>query len=553
MDNKNYSTDIKIQENSSVQIYQNDKELYKWYFNIVKDFKPSIDFLSPPSATSRDALKVEYYAKDDYGIKNIKLIIQKPKGFLAMKKDNIEVDVPTPLDENKQNIKSTKYTNLSSHIWAGYKTNIVLEVEDALGQKSQSIVQARLPEKTFSNLLAKSVIDHRKSLALKKTTAEKFVVYLNKVKLNPSAYKNNTRVNEELDNTLSLFNNSQGDDYYLQKNIYEQLWILALAIEDSGLASAEIALRNSEEELSKSLKEKSNLEGINSMVSTMDEALSDYLEEMKQNNKYKEENNNLNSDESNLSKKMDIEDLMEDIKDLVGIGASEEAEKKMEQLKELTESMGDPGERRLGENGEMNQRQAFMQQISELIDEQELMMEESFHQASRQGYASQNSPGAGMKHTPEDQENLRKSLGEIMKEIGEVEREIPEELGRAERAMRQAVRELERGRMERASNAQGRAMEMMKRGSNELEKRMSGNDGAVAGGNERRNYESLNRDPLGRMVEGKGNTPGADVGISGKREILAAKEIISELYERASDEDRTNEEKGYIGRLLDWY
>ena len=140
-----------------------------------------------------------------------------------------------------------------------------------------------------------------------------------------------------------------------------------------------------------------------------------------------------------------------------------------------------------------------------------------------------------------------------MKEIGEVEREIPEELGRAERAMRQAVRELERGRMERASNAQGRAMEMMKRGSNELEKRMSGNDGAVAGGNERRNYESLNRDPLGRMVEGKGNTPGADVGISGKREILAAKEIISELYERASDEDRTNEEKGYIGRLLDWY
>ena len=66
----------------------------------------------------------------------------------------------------------------------------------------------------------------------------------------------------------------------------------------------------------------------------------------------------------------------------------------------------------------------------------------------------------------EKQDNLRNTLGNIMRDIGESENEIPQELGRADRAMRQAARELENGRPDQASNAQGRATEMIRRAIN---------------------------------------------------------------------------------------
>ena len=55
-----------------------------------------------------------------------------------------------------------------------------------------------------------------------------------------------------------------------------------------------------------------------------------------------------------------------------------------------------------------------------------------------------------------------------MRDIGESENEIPQELGRADRAMRQATKELENGRPDQASNAQGRAAEMLQRAMNKM-------------------------------------------------------------------------------------
>ena len=55
-----------------------------------------------------------------------------------------------------------------------------------------------------------------------------------------------------------------------------------------------------------------------------------------------------------------------------------------------------------------------------------------------------------------------------MREISSSENEIPQELGRADRAMRQASRDLENGKPDRASNAQGRASEMIQRAMNKM-------------------------------------------------------------------------------------
>ena len=71
--------------------------------------------------------------------------------------------------------------------------------------------------------------------------------------------------------------------------------------------------------------------------------------------------------------------------------------------------------------------------------------------------------------TKEKQENLRNTLGNVIREIGASENEIPQDLGRADRAMRQATRDLEHGKPDEASNAQGRAVEMIQRAINKID------------------------------------------------------------------------------------
>ena len=63
---------------------------------------------------------------------------------------------------------------------------------------------------------------------------------------------------------------------------------------------------------------------------------------------------------------------------------------------------------------------------------------------------------------------MRNTLGNVIREIGASENEIPQDLGRADRAMRQASRDLENGRPDEAANAQGRALEMIQRSINKI-------------------------------------------------------------------------------------
>ena len=84
-----------------------------------------------------------------------------------------------------------------------------------------------------------------------------------------------------------------------------------------------------------------------------------------------------------------------------------------------------------------------MQQISEMMQEQEALMEDSFEQSLNAAQADQKTPGSGPVNAGQKQESLRQQLEDVMHEISESENPMPEELGRAERSMRQAEKELQ--------------------------------------------------------------------------------------------------------------
>ncbi|PPR29725.1 MAG: hypothetical protein CFH32_01018, partial [Alphaproteobacteria bacterium MarineAlpha9_Bin2] len=244
---------------------------------------------------------------------------------------------------------------------------------------------------------------------------------------------------------------------------------------------------------------------------------------------------------------------LEDIADLAVSGSIDEAQKQLQEMQDITEAIDreELGEA-LGEQEEPSQPMA-MQQISEMIEEQQALMENSFEQSLNSAQADQKTPGSGPINAAKEQEALRKQLEDVMKEIAESETPIPEELGRADRAMKQAARDLNRNRPDRAQSAQGRAIEELKKAAESIDKMHSGKGPSQISGKNRESTSRDQRDPLGRVPPGQGSSPGGDVGLPTDRDITKARKIAKELYKKAEKSLEGSIERKYVDSLLDWY
>ena len=193
------------------------------------------------------------------------------------------------------------------------------------------------------------------------------------------------------------------------------------------------------------------------------------------------------------------------------------------------------------------QKKDFINKLSELLNKQEMIMEESFNEAANRGKFKQSSEGSGGRTSKEKQDNLRNTLGNIMRDIGESENEIPQELGRADRAMRQATRELENGRPDQASNAQGRATEMIRRAMNRMRddnskklSKLSSEDMNIKSSEKEINFSEADND-----LEYQGTALGGTVEIPKSSQIQKAQKIAKELYSRYNQKERSKKKKVY--------
>ena len=172
-------------------------------------------------------------------------------------------------------------------------------------------------------------------------------------------------------------------------------------------------------------------------------------------------------------------------------------------------------------------------------------MEETFNRAANKGKFEQSSEGSGGKSSKEKQEELRNTLGNLMRDIGASESEIPQELGKADRAMRQASRDLEGGRPDSASNAQGRALEMIQRSINKISSEQISKTRQLAKAGNQKNEEKYKKDYLANKenMEYQGTSAGGKLEIPQTRKLQTAKKIADELYNRYNQENRSIKDK----------
>jgi hypothetical protein len=135
-----------------------------------------------------------------------------------------------------------------------------------------------------------------------------------------------------------------------------------------------------------------------------------------------------------------------------------------------------------------------------------------------------------------------------------------DELGRAGDAMGEAESALGEGNADSAVDAQGRAIESMRRGAQALAQALQQQGfafGPGPGGQPGRAQQRANQDtdPLGRPMRHRPNgaDDAGDVKVPGEIDVQRARRILEELRRRLADPLRPQIELDYIERLLKDY
>jgi uncharacterized protein (TIGR02302 family) len=561
IDKNNFRAEATLTQGKALTVSQSGTILGHWPIEIIPDNPPAAAFAEPPKPTSHAALHLAYQATDDYGVEGVKTVITRADGKST---DKIEIEMPLPGLHLKEAAGST-YQDLSPHPWAGLPVDIRIVATDALGQTGESApVQMTLPERDFRNPVARAIIDQRKELVKDPTSNEAVAEILDDLNARPARYRDDTVVYMALQ--LAALRLREPDTAAAMAAVIPLLWDTALRIEDSGMSVAERDLRRLQQQLQDALARGAPDEEIDRLMQEMQQALAQYLQSLAQNMENNPDQQAPPADPSRTLTGRDLQRMLDRARELAHSGAQQQARELLSQLQDMLENlrMARPGDRQ--QHGP-NQAGQMMRGLQDMMQRQQQLLDRSFRaqrQMSNGADKNGQKPGDESDSATGDlgaaagpQEDLRRALGDIMRQLGSGAGDIPDALGRAERAMRDATGALQRGDPGAAIGAQTDALDQLQEGAREFAQQLRDHmeNGWEAQGDDPGGYgheapDMGNRDPFGRPMTGNNLFDQGDVRLPDASILQKSREILDELRRRAGERARPTIELDYIDRLL---
>jgi uncharacterized protein (TIGR02302 family) len=572
IDKQNFRAEATLTKGQSLSVTQGGTMLGKWPIEIVPDDPPVASFIEPPRATTHAALRFEYKATDDYGVEAVKVVIRRQDG---KPDEKLEIALPLPGLHLKEAI-ATSYQDLSPHPWAGLPVEITVAATDAVGQIGESEpVRMNLPERVFTNPVARAIIDQRKELVKDPNSREAVAEILDDLDKRPVLFHDDTVAYLALQ--LAALRLRQDDAVAAVAAVVPLLWDTALRIEDGRKSLAQNDLRRLQQELQDALARGAPDEEIDRLMRELSESLNRYLQALAEDaqNNPPDESQPVNPSSKVLTSR-DLQRMLDRARELARSGAQQQARELLSQLQDMLENMrtARPGD--MGQRGNSDAEQ-MMRGLREMMQRQQQLLDRSFRaqrrQGQGQGQGQRQNPGnqAGQSGQPGDapdgqtgdlgdsatqQEELRHALGEMMRHMGDGLGDIPDPLGRAERAMRDAAGALQRGTPGDAIGAQSEALDQLQQGARDFAKQMQdrlakgwGSPGDDEGSG-RDTPDKGDRDPFGRPLSANGPYDQGDVAIPDESILQKSRQILDELRRRAGERSRPAMELDYIERLL---
>jgi len=559
-----YRLEHSLSEGDRLTIVQEGETLASWPLELVPDNPPEIAFESPPGRTERSALRITYQASDDYGLTNVKAEVRR------LDKPDAEpmvLELVLPGAAPKEN-EATTYHDLTPHPWAGLAVEIQLVATDQPGQEGRSeALRTVIPERIFNHPVARALVELRKQLSLNPDRRLPVVQALSGISEHPEHFFHDIVV------ALALRSAERRLIYDPSSKaigeVQQILWDTALRIEDGELTLAERALREAQQKLMEALARDAEDEEIERLIDELQQALNQFLDELVEQMREEMARNPGQMEEmelppnSQILDRQDLQEMLDRARELARSGAKDAARELLSQLRNMLENLrANPYAQQM--NQDMQEASEMMRDLERMMREQQELLDRSFERSQQgqqgeqgqQGQQGQGQPGENQADA-QRQEQLRRGLGDLMRQLGEALGDIPRPLGRAEREMRDARDALSNEQPGQAVPPQTRSLDQLQQGMQSAMEQFMERFGQGEGQGEGQvsgRPEGM-RDPLGREsgTQNAGRPRREGVEIPDQMELRRTREIVDELRRRRGQRERPPLELDYLDRLLDQF
>jgi uncharacterized protein (TIGR02302 family) len=547
-------------------------------FAAIPDRPPTIALTKEPEPQVRGALQLSYKIEDDYGVVGAQATFalkQKPGKTPRPLYGAPDFALVLPQARTRNGIGQTT-KDLSDHPWAGAEVVLTLTARDEAGNEgSSSPTEFKLPERVFVKPLARALIEQRRNLALDADMKELVLKALDALAIAPERFMPEVAHYLGLRSIYWQLTGARTDDQL--RDVAVRLWQMAVAIEDGQLSDAEAALRAAQEALRQALERGATDEEIRKLTEQLRAALDKFLQALaEQMRKNPQMANRPLDPNARTLRPQDLKNMIDRLEQMARSGAKDAARKLLEELQQMLENlqMARPGQ----QDGDMDDDMSALDELGNMIREQQNLRDKTFRQGQeqrrnqrgprgqqkQQGQQQQQQQGDKFGELKQNQQALREQLKKLLEEMkkrGQMDQpgqpgagqDPGEGLGQAEQAMRDAEGSLGEGNADGAVDAQGRALEALRRGAQSLAQQMQQNGPGPGPGQPGRNGPARannDTDPLGRPLRGRDYGDDVTVKVPGEIDVQRARRILEELRRRFADPARPQIELDYIERLL---
>jgi uncharacterized protein (TIGR02302 family) len=590
MDAQSHALELPLTEGGALVLKRDGRDVVQWSLTLTPDTPPRVTWDPSPARAGRGlGLRLPWKAEDDWGLVALRVELRLKQRPSA---PPVTQDMPLPGGAPRQAQGAAQH-DFSAHPWAGLEVEARLFARDGAEQEGKSEgVFLVLPERRFSHPVAQQLISLRRALSLDPGAREPARRDLDRITNAPEAFEHDTGMYLTLRSARHRLMRDRRDEAVPE--VQQVLWDVAVALEEGrtdrtarALTQAREALREALEEARREGAERSPEERaeLQRRIQELREAIRRHLEALAE-RMQRENNEALSYDpQQRVFDRRELERRTRRLEDAARDGRQEDAEREMAELEEMLQAL-EEGRTSRAEDRQRQQRQRGQQQMGALQDmvRREAEMLDRAHRRSGDQENTRNDarrPPPPRPQTPEAREEaardartqraLRRALGELMQQFGELTGDVPAPLAEADRAMRDAAEALSEGRDPRGAQQQairaltegGRQMsQRMQRqfgppqpgegeGEGEGEEMASGQQGGEGQGQEAQRGEG--RDPLGRdrrETGGSAQDNAGDTLVPGEAERLRSHQLQQELRRRGAERERTPVELDYIDRLL---
>ena len=549
----------------------------QWKFTATPDRPPTISLAKDPERQARGSLQMSYKIEDDYGVTEARAqfasrAAEAAQGAQAARPlfNPPQFALVLPNARTRNGVGQT-VKDISEDPYAGADVTLTLTARDEAGNEARSEpFNMRLPERLFTKPLARALIEQRRILALDANKNSDVFAALDALMIAPEMFTPEPGQYLGLFSVARQLEASRTDNEL--RDVVASLWALAVTIEDGNITDVDKALRAAQDALKQALERGASDEEIKKLTQDLRQALDNYMRQLAEQFRNNPQQLARPLDQNTrILRQQDLNNMIDRMERLSRQGDKEAAQQLLEQLQQMLENlqMAQPGQ------GDSDMEQA-LNELDDMIRKQQQLRDKTFKQGQdsrRDRMRGKQNGDQEMGDLQQDQQGLRDRLKKLQQELakrgmgqkgdqGQQGQQGADQgdddgdsLGDADNAMGDAGSKLGEGNADGAVDAQGKAVEALRKGAQKLAEAMQQGDGDGQGPGDRAGRQQAGAngtDPLGRPLRSHDYDELSKM-IPHEIDVQKVRRILEELRRRLADPSRPQIELDYIERLLKDY